>query len=111
MMMPESGSEESPERILTLEKVVEKILAYAENARIVRSLYDGKGLYVLEMEIEGKEPGETIQYEYMRKGRFPNNMEASETAVHLMYYKDGIPEGGKKIAVYNSETGEWKEEK
>jgi hypothetical protein len=99
--------EKGPERILSKEEVLEVIARYGENAEFVRELSDEQGLYLLEAKIEGKEPGEVIQYEYMRKGRFPNHNEASETALHVVYYQDEIPVGGDKIAVYNSETGEW----
>jgi hypothetical protein len=99
--------EKGPERILSKEEVLEVIARYGENAELVRELSDEQGLYLLEAKIEGKEPGEVIQYEYMRKGRFPNHNEASETALHVVYYQDEIPVGGDKVAVYNSETGEW----
>lgn len=107
----ENPIEKGPERILTKEEVMEVIARYAENTTFVRELSDEQGLYLLEVKIEGKKSGEIIQYEYMRKGRFPNHNEASETAVCVVYYKDEVPMGGDKIAVYNPETGEWEEVK
>jgi len=64
-------------------------------------------LYLLEARVEGKEKGEVTEYGYMRKGRFPNHNEASETAINVVYYQDEMPVGGDKVAVYNSETDEW----
>lgn len=105
----ENFIEKGPERILTKAEVIEIITRYAENATLVRELSDEQGLYLLEAKIKGKKPGEIIQYQYMRRGIFPNHNEASETALHVVYYQDEMPVGGDKIAVYKSETGEWKE--
>ncbi len=87
---------------------MEVISRYTENAELVHELSDEKGLYLLEVKTEGKKPGEVIQYEYMRKGRFPNQNEASETSIEVMYYQDGNPIGGDTIAKFNEATGEWK---
>ena len=105
--------EKGPERILTKEEIMSTISYIAsrrspENPKLIRELSDEQGLYLLEAAIEGDEPGETIQYEYMRKGRYPNKNEASETAIHEVYYENDIPVGGEKIGVYDYETGEWK---
>ena len=97
------------ERILSKEDVMEAISRYAENATLVRELSDEQGLYLLDVKIEGEKPGETTQYEYMRKGRFLNQNQASETAIHKVYYEDEMPVGGEKVAVYKSESGEWEE--
>ncbi|OHA17826.1 MAG: hypothetical protein A2836_03160 [Candidatus Taylorbacteria bacterium RIFCSPHIGHO2_01_FULL_45_63] len=91
------------------EEVMEAISRFAENATLVRELSDEQGLYLLEAKVEGENSGETTQYEYMRKGRFPNHNEASETAIYKVYYENEIPVGGDKVAVYKSETGEWED--
>ncbi len=105
----ENPIEKGPERILTKEDVMEVIARHAENAILVRELSDEQGLYLLEVKVEGKESDEIIQYQYMRKGRFPNHNEASETAIHAVYYQGETPVGGDKIAVYKSEMGGWEE--
>jgi hypothetical protein len=107
----ENYIEKGPERILGKEEVLEVISKYAEGAQLVRELSDDQGLYLLEAKVEGKEPGEVVQYEYMRKGRFPNHNEASETALHVVYYQDDMPVGGDKVAVYNPDTNAWEEVK
>lgn len=103
----ENPIEKGPERILSKEEVMEVISRYAENAEMVRELSDEQGLYLLEVKVPGEKEGETTQYEYMRKGRFPNHNEASETALHKVYYDGEMPVGGDKVAIYNPETGEW----
>ena len=107
--MMENSFERKQERILTREEVIEVISRYVENFTLVRELTDEQGLYLLEAQIDGKEKRETIQYMYMRKGRFPNHNETAETAINVVYYQDGIPVGGDNVAVFNDETGEWKE--
>ena len=107
----ENFIEKGHERILTKEEVMEVIVRYAENTTFVRELSDEQGLYLLEVKIEGKKQGDSIQYQYMRKGIFPNHNEALETALHVVYYQDEMPVGGDKIAVYKTETGEWEEVK
>ncbi len=102
-------TEKSPERIFTKEEVMEIISRYAENAVVVRELSNEQGLYLLEAEIKGEKTGETTQYMYMREGIFPNHNEASETAIHVVYYQDEMPVGGDKIAVYKPERAEWEE--
>ena len=105
----ENQIEKGPERIPTKAEVMEVIARFAENPILVRELTDEQGLYLLEASIEGKSPGESLQYEYMRKGRFPNQNEASETAIYSVRYEGGTPAGGDKVAVYSSETGVWEE--
>ena len=101
--------ETGPERILTKAEVETAISYFAENFSFVRELSDELGLYLLEVKIEGEKPGETTQYEYMRKGRFPNQNQSSETAIHVVYYEGEMPVGGDKVAVYKAETNEWED--
>jgi hypothetical protein len=105
----ENQIERGPERILNKEEVLEAISRFVENATLVRELSDEHGLYLLEVKIPGENPGETTQYEYMRKGRFPNHNEASETAIHVVYYDGDMPVGGDKVAVYKPETNKWED--
>lgn len=103
--------EKIPERILTKDEVMREISRYAENPEIVRILTDEHDqIYLIEAKISETNPGEITQYEYMRKGRFANGAhQASETAIHLMYYKNGVAAGGHKVTVYRPKTGEWEE--
>jgi hypothetical protein len=101
--------EKSTEQILRKDEVMNVIRRYAENPKQVRELADDQGLYLLEVSVSGEKEGETIHYEYMRKGRFPNNNEASETAIHKVYYDGDMPVGGDKVAVYKPETDEWED--
>jgi len=104
-------AEKNKEKIPSKDEVLEIISRYAENATFVRKLSDERGLYLLEVKVEGKEKGEVTEYMYMRKGIYPNKNETLETAIHAVYYQDDMPVGGDKITVYNSETGEWQEVK
>lgn len=104
--MPKS-IETGPERILTKPEVMEGISIFVENGRIERELSDARGLYLLEVVIEGTEPGETIEYGYLRKGESPGHKGALETAIHRTYYSDGIPISGGKVAVFLD--GRWVE--
>lgn len=103
--------EKGPERIPTKDEVLEMIARIAENAVPVRELSDEQGLYLLETKIEGDTPGETTQYEYRRKGQFPNGNQSLETVIHVVFYQDEVPCGGHDLVNYNSETGEWIETK
>jgi hypothetical protein len=107
----ESFIEKGPERIPNKEEVMEVIGRHAEGASIVRELSDEQGLYLLEAKVESKEPGETIQYEYMRKGEFADGNKSASSVIHIVYYMDGIPAGGHSVAEYNPVAGEWEEVK
>jgi len=99
--------EKGPEGIPTKEEVLAVISRYAEGAPIVRELSDGRGLYLLEVEIKGKEPGETIQHVYIREGEFPDGNASLETSIHEVTFQDGVAIGGSSVAVYSPETREW----
>ena len=99
--------EKGPEQILTKEKVLDAISRFAEHPTFVRELSDNQGIYLLEVKVENKETNESVQYLYMRKGAHTNKNEASETAIHAVYYDGDVPVGGDKIAVYNYETEDW----
>ena len=103
----EHNMEKGPERIPTEQEVMEIVSGFIEGCTVERTLSDEQGLYLLEAKVPGGVPGETTMYEYMRKGRFPNQNQASETALHVTYYQDGDACGGEKVAVYSEETGEW----
>ena len=105
----ENSFEKGPEKIPTKAEVMEVISRFAENTILTRELSDEQGLYLLEVKIEGENPSEITQYEYVRKGRFPDGNQSSGTVIHVVYYQNEVPIGGHDVANYDSETGEWKE--
>jgi hypothetical protein len=107
----ENAFERGQEMIPTRDEVMEVVSRFAEGFVLVRELSDEQGLYLLEAKIEGEKPGETTQFEYMRKGQFPNGNQSSETVIHVVFYQDGIPCGGHDVANRDSVTGEWVETK
>jgi len=109
--MNESFIEKNHEKILTKVEVLEVMSRLAENATFVRELSDNQGLYLLEVKVEGKKPGEIIEYMYIRKGKFPNRNESLTTTIFVTYYEDEMPISGYNIANYKSESGEWLIEK
>ena len=109
----EKGPEQSP----TKEEVMQIILEDAGfeeriSPVILRELTDENGLRLLEIKIESEEPGETIEYLYTRKEtvlpeNLPKKVETFSTSIEVSYYQDGEITGGDRVAIYNSETGEW----
>jgi len=91
--------EKKPEHIPTPEEIhnMFKELIKGEY-RETRRLEDEQGVYLLEVEVIGKTPGETIEYGYMRKGRHGNNNETSQTGIQTMYYQYGFPVSGDTVA-------------
>ena len=75
----------------------------------VRELYDEQGLYLLEERAEGKVEGEFTEYLYMRKGDHSNHNSNATTNITVAFYEGGIPVGGRNIAEFKPETGEWKD--
>lgn len=111
MESPNNNIETNPERVFTKEAVIELVdslaaQTHAEKPQILRELSDENGLYLLELRIETKIHGYTLEFEYMRKGRYGRN-QASATALHLMLYVDGVPQTGDRIAEYNAEADIW----
>ena len=81
---------------------------FVENPRIERELSDEQGLYLLEVRTEGREKGEIAEYQYMRKGRYPNNNASIDTSIYLSYFDGETPvPGGSKVATFRPETGNW----
>ncbi len=103
-----NNAERSPERILTSEEVLEALSQYAEGFTLGRELSDEKGVYLREVSVAGPAEGEVTEYQYMRRGAHPNQNQMDQTALHVIYYQDGIPVGSERLAIYSEETGEWK---
>jgi hypothetical protein len=103
----QSSIESVSERILTSEQVLEALSRFAEGFALGRELSDEKGVYLREIEKPGENAGETIEYQYMRKGNHGRQNVSSETAISVIYYENGMPVGGDRIAIFSEETGEW----
>lgn len=105
---PGSSPEKKAERVLTSGEVLEAISERAEGFILSRELSDEQGVYLLEVEIKGENEGEVTEYQYMRKGVHPNHNESDVTAISRIDYKDGVPIGGERVAVFDEKTGEWR---
>jgi hypothetical protein len=105
---PVSRQETSAEHIPSREEGLSEIGKHCENPTIKRELRDEQGLYLLEAEVPGAASGETTEYIYQRKGKFPNGSDAKETIINVVYLEDGIPVGGHSVAEYDSATKNWK---
>ncbi len=90
-MNPQNTFEKGPEKIPTRDEVLETVhgLIGERDSTIVFEDPDEQGPILLDVEIKGEKPGETIQYQYMRKGKFPGQPERSKTEILKTYYKDG----------------------
>ena len=104
----ENNIEKGPERIPSKEEVLEIIARYAEKGVFVRELADEKGIYLLEVRVDGEKEGDTTEYQYMRKGTFPNNNASLVTVIHRLDCEDGIPFSGVNIEELDEATGEWR---
>ncbi len=100
--------EASPERILTREQVLEVMNRFAEGAVFTRELSDEKGLYFYEAK-KDLEEGRFIEYQYTRRGEFPNKISSSVTVVHAIHYKNDMPFWSENLAEYDEKTRQWKE--
>jgi len=89
--------EESPENILTREDILREMSRFVEGVDISRELSDSQGIYLLEIVTPGEKPGETIEYQYFRKGKFSNHIQSSETCIYKVYFEDGIPVGSETL--------------
>lgn len=97
------------EKILSSQEVLNALSIYAEGCTPTRELSDEKGVYLLEVEIAGEREGEKTEYQYKRKGIHSNQNTSSEgSVISAIYYQDGIPVGGEKVAILDEQTGEWK---
>ncbi|MFH1308686.1 MAG: hypothetical protein ABIH51_01600 [Patescibacteria group bacterium] len=97
----ESESIPTPEDI---KSIFEELLEGKEYETI-RQLEDEQGLYLWEIKIP-EEDGHT-EYLYMRKGRYTEGGQASNTAIHIAFFdEENFPVGGHSVAKYIE--GEWK---
>jgi hypothetical protein len=104
--LPPTNFEDRPEYIPTIEEVEGVFRRLTEKEftqRRVRA--DKKGLYLLEVFVSGDTDGETIEYRYMRAGKYPEG-ETAVTGIHVVYYIDDYPISGTSAA--SLIDGEWK---
>lgn len=99
--------ERAKERIPTRNEILGAMLRFAGSTNVTLERPDAEGIYLLEVTIEGKEKGETLEYQYIRKGRHANGNQESETSIHVTYCQDGMPISGDKVASYNPRDGSW----
>ena len=108
--MMENQIEKGPERIPTKKEVMEIIARYVESPEklvTLREISDMNGLTLLDLRIEGKEQGETIEYLYTKAGTLPNGVMTRETSIEVSYYQDGKVVSGERVAIYNPAIGQW----
>lgn len=106
----ENYFEKGPEKIPTKSEVLEIIgrnIELKENFEILREFSDEQGLTLLDLRVEGKEAGETLEFLYTRAGILPNGVPTHETSIEVSYYQDGNIVGGDRVAVYNEAAKEW----
>lgn len=84
----------TPEEI---ETVLRELIGTEKKYTETKRLEDDNGLYYLDVEIPGEQPGEMIEYGYQRKGRFGMD-QSSVTCITVTYYQDGIPISGTTAA-------------
>ncbi len=100
--------EMNPEHIPSAEEVhsvFRELIGQGREYKETKKREDEKGLYLLDVEVPGEGAGETIGYDYLRKGRYPER-ESSTTEIHVTYYENGVPVGGTSAAVFKD--GKWK---
>ena len=99
--------QESPEGILTREKIIEAINRHVEKYSITRELPDENGMiYLFEVTVPGENPGEVTEYTYQRKSAFGKN-ETSETNISVAHYLDGFPVIGFVLENYDEDQARW----
>lgn len=114
--------EKGPEHVPNLEEVnavmgalikigqKDKLVKENGEIKVTKQTMDDKGLYELEIEIEGVEAGETVGYEY-RRFAIPDRtgmkvIPPGLPEIHVAYYTDGDCMGGDTAA--RCINGEWK---
>jgi hypothetical protein len=107
------GRERQHEEIPTREMILAEVKRHAENANVTRELSDAEGIFLLETEVKGEQPNETVRYEYQRKGKFLKNKNLTEdifspeTSIRKTEYADGEAVMSAVIVVYNPALRQW----
>lgn len=108
---PATPRKETREDIAIVARIRSYIEKHGEDYTVRRELKAAGETYLLELEIEGEKPGETIEYSYQRKGSFPkadgSYHAALATRIDVTVFEDGMPVAGKSVALFNEEKQEW----
>lgn len=72
---------------------------------LIRKKEDERGLYLWDIKMtDPNERGETVEYSYMRKGKYKEG-NAALTAIHVTIFDtDGMPVGGESVTQYLGDT-------
>jgi len=97
-----------PERIPSKEEVLEVLTALAKGEKFepVREKFDEGGLYLLEVKIADNFTGESIHFEYLRKGKYSEGATDS-TVIYIEFYSGDQCIGGHNVADLDPKTGNW----
>jgi hypothetical protein len=104
------SQEALPQRRFEQQEILGMLNRFAENAELTlgRSLEDENGLYLLEATAKEADGG-TVEYNFGRKGQYPECL-IKTTSIHRTFYDtEGIPYTGDGLARYNEGTGEWED--
>jgi len=102
--MPSLENQETIPTPEEVESVFHELIGGEKAWSETKRLEDDKGLYCLEVEVQG-EDGAVTEYGYMRKGRFGRN-QSSATEITITYYQGGMPISGTTVATLID--GTWK---
>ena len=100
--------ESMPERIPSKAEVLEVLTVLAEGKKFepVREKFNENGLYLLEVKIVDAFTGESIHFEYRRKGKYPEGATGS-TVINIEFYSGDQCIGGHNVADLDPKTGMW----
>ena len=96
----ENSPEKSNERIASREELLEIISHHFSNAEITKEEVDENGVTILELKAEGETEGTFQEFNYRRE---------KVLSIHVVYYEDDMPCGGKEILLRDSGSGGWVE--
>jgi len=91
--------------VLTVGEIRDALSAFIVGEwKATRELADECGPYLLEAEVNDSEAGGMVQYAFRRAGTY-REFQTRVTTIEVVYYKNGIPVGGKTVA--NFVNGKW----
>lgn len=109
-------TQEKEPRPLSLEEIKVQIerLSKQEKLEVVRTLEDGKGIYLHEAVVKD-EKGDSSLYSYRRSGNYPET-KAATTVIDVTYFVGPILAGemcigGDTLSNYDETTGKWTDAK
>lgn len=108
------AAEKEP-KFLSLEEVKAKIekLCGQENPEVIRTLEDGKGVYLHEV-VTIDDKGDASLFSYRRPNDDPK-LEVANTLIDITYFEgsveSGMSVGGHTLSNYDETSGEWTDTK